>query len=227
MQMNKPHHFEEQLFLTHWCRIRDFKTASESNPDIFHESFLTFADYIKALYKSFNPGYAKFYKMDNLSKLGFMAAEIVLNNSRAGDWYKKERIGVFLANSSSSLDTDTGFQKTISNKSDYFPSPAVFVYTLANIVIGEICIRNGIKGENAFFISEAFDPSLLVNNITALLAQGQTDACIGGWVELFKETHDAFVFLVQKRTFLEKQQAGIGISIAFNEENLLKSYSNQ
>ena len=217
----------DPFFLTHWCRIRKNMVSSESDPDIFHETFVNFADFIKALYKKENPGWPKFYKMDNLSKLGFMAAEIVLKNSRAAAIYNKEKIGIILANSSSSLDTDRGYQETIRDKSNYFPSPAVFVYTLANIVIGEICIRHGIKGENAFFISENFDPGLLYYNITALFNQGSTEACIGGWVEILKNDHDAFVFLVQKKSSLEKQSMDPGKLIPFNEENLLQRYLNQ
>jgi hypothetical protein len=227
MNMDETPGIKDPLCLSHWCTIRDNKVMSESNPDIFHEIFSTFTDFIKALYKKENPGYPKFYKMDNLSKMGFMATEIVLRNSRAVELYNKERIGVILANSSSSLDTDMGYQDTIRNKSDYFPSPAVFVYTLANIVIGEICIRHGIKGENAFFISEKFDPVILYNNITAMFDQGRADACIGGWVEVLKEKHDAFVFLVQKRSFTGQKMPVEGTMIPFNEKNLLNRYLNQ
>jgi len=227
MNMDESPGIKDPLFLTHWCMIRNNKVMSESNADIFHENLSTFADFIRALYKKENPGYPKFYKMDNLSKLGFMASEIVLRNSRAAEFYNKEKIGVILANSSSSLDTDMEYQDTIRDKSDYFPSPAVFVYTLANIVIGEICIRNGIKGENAFFICEKFDPALLHLHISAMFDQGRAEACIGGWVELLKERYDAFVFLVQKRSFSGQKMPVPETLIPFNEENLLNRYLNQ
>lgn len=225
--MAEPAEIKDALFLTHWCMIRNNKVISESNPDIFHEIFSTFADFIKALYKKENPVYPKFYKMDNLSRLGFMASEIVLRNSRAAELYNKEKIGIILANSSSSLDTDLGYQETIHDKSNYFPSPSVFVYTLANIVIGEICIRHGIKGENAFLISEKFDPALLTHQIIAMFGQGRAEACIGGWVELLKNKYDAFVFLVQKRSLTAQKEPGTATWIPFNEENLLNRYLNQ
>lgn len=225
--MDETPGIKDSLFLTHWCGIRDYKVVSETNPEIFHENFSTFADFIKAFYKKENPGYPKFYKMDNLSKLGFMASEIVLRNSRAMELFNKEKIGVFLSNSSSSLDTDMGYQETIRNQSNYFPSPALFVYTLANIVIGEICIRYGIKGENAFFISEKFDPALMFHHVSALFDNGQTEACLGGWVELLKDKHDAFVFLIQKGSSSLQDATAGNKMISFNEENLLNCYLKQ
>ena len=92
--------------------------------------------------------------MDSLSKLGWLAAEILLKDS-----FNKEALsvrkmsGLVFANANSSLDTDIKYYETAKD----IASPALFVYTLPNIVIGEICIRHNFKGENAFFISEQFD----------------------------------------------------------------------
>ena len=42
------------------------------------------------------------------------------------------------------------FQETIQHADSYYPSPALFVYTLPNIVTGEIAIRNKYYGETSF-----------------------------------------------------------------------------
>jgi len=136
----------------------------------------------KSIYKHYNIKYPKFYKMDNLSKLGFLAADILLKNSDILSKYKSEEIAVVLSNESSSLDTDTEYQKTINDRNNYFPSPAVFVYTLANIVIGEICIKHKIKGENTVFIEKDFNKSFIFDYTDILFTEGKTKSCIAGRV---------------------------------------------
>lgn len=160
------------------------------------ENFITFAEFIKPFFKSLNLGYPKFYKMDPLSKLGFIAAELVFMQA-AIDRYANTRVGIVLSNASSSLDTDLLHQESISNRSQYFPSPSVFVYTLPNIMIGEICIRHQLKGENAFLISETFDSNLLFNYVNELFLTNRVDGCLTGWVELLNEQFEAFLMFVE------------------------------
>jgi len=163
----------------------------------YQEKISTFADFIRSLYKQEQVAYPKFYKMDSLSKLGFISAELLLKNENIGR-FKPGSLAIVLANSSSSLDTDLVHQESIRNRSAYFPSPSVFVYTLANIVIGEICIKHGIKGENAFLISEKFNPGQLHEYVSDLLDNNQAEACICGWVELLGNTFKAVMVMVEK-----------------------------
>lgn len=143
--------------------------AVASGTLVFHqENIPNFAGFIKDLYRQEKVSYPKFFKMDSLSKLGFMAAELLFRGDLAGR-FEPDRLAVVLSNSSSSLDTDLTHQESIRNRSAYFPSPSVFVYTLANIVIGEICIRHRIKGENAFLISEKFNPALISRKVGDLM----------------------------------------------------------
>lgn len=107
---------------------------------------------IQLLYKEYELNYPKFHKMDQLSKLGFLASELVLQGAslRKHDPYLT---GLVFQNSSGSLHNDKLYQETVKTH----PSPALFVYTLPNIVMGEVAIRHGIKGENTFFISDGID----------------------------------------------------------------------
>lgn len=106
--------------------------------------------FLLALYKHAGINYPKFYKMDNLSKLGFLAAEMILKNPTLILDFKKEDIAIVLYNRNSSLDTDINYFETVKEMA----SPALFVYTLPNILIGELCIRHGFKGENIFFLRD-------------------------------------------------------------------------
>ncbi|MBA4393231.1 MAG: 3-oxoacyl-ACP synthase, partial [Desulfobacca sp.] len=98
--------------------------------------------FLRSIYRHYTISYPKFYKMDNLCKLGFLSAEILLQGTDILRNYPEEDIGIILGNASSSLDSDEKHQESIQDRSSYFPSPSVFVYTLANIMAGEIAIRH-------------------------------------------------------------------------------------
>jgi hypothetical protein len=160
---------------------------------VFSDTTGTLASFLENAYVSLKIDYPKFYKMDNLSRLGFLAAELLIGQSRILVEHPPESIALVLSNASASLDTDIRYETAAVNG----PSPALFVYTLSNIVAGEICIRHKIKGENAFFITKNFDPALLTFYMDTLFAQG-ANACLAGWVEVLAEHHDVFLYLIEK-----------------------------
>jgi len=216
---------KEKLYISGWCKFTDQAIILNNKKENPEENFANFATFIKNLYKKEQVSYPKFYKMDNLSKLGFLTAELLIKNSDVLKKYEKEEIGVVIANSSSSLDTDLDYQELIKDKSNYFPSPSVFVYTLPNILIGEICIRHQIKGENAFFVSEEFDPEQLINYVTHLFEQGKMQACICGWVELLRDKDHSILFIVERMDDpMPASDVGISIDI-FNTDNIYKFFN--
>ncbi len=153
--------------------------------------------------------------MDNLSKLGWLATEILLKDSFNTFDYKPEAVGIVLANASSSLDTDIKYYETAKD----IASPALFVYTLPNIVIGEISIRHHFKGENAFFITEKFDAGFLEDYVSNLLNNNILQVCICGWVELLDDQYKTVLFLV------DRNKADTGK--LFTKENLNKIYQSE
>ena len=142
--------------------------------------------------------YPKYFKMDAVSKYGIIAADYLLKGVDLKAKYSETEIGIVLSNSSGSLDTDAEFQKTINNKVRFFPSPAIFVYTLSNIVMGEICIKNKIKGENMFFLSESIQSELLESYVSDLFAKNSIQSVIVGWVEYSFGKPDVLLLLVEK-----------------------------
>lgn len=131
--------------------------------------------------------------MDTLSKLGLLATEVLLKDADL-QRYAPEEKGIVLTNANASLDTDIRYFATVHE----IASPALFVYTLPNIVIGEICIRNNFKGENGFFVFKQFDGTFIHQYISNLLTTGGLNACIGGWTEVLDETYKTVLFLVEK-----------------------------
>lgn len=180
-------------YITASCIIRD-RQVYQNGKLVLQKDRAELADFLPAAYQHFGFQYPKFYKMDQLSKLGWLAAEGLLSGGFRGGAYSAGDIAVVLSNANASLDTDHKYFTTVAD----IPSPALFVYTLPNIVIGEICIRHKLKGENAFFISESFDAGLITGYVQDLLGQGRARACICGWVELLGEEYTAALFLVEE-----------------------------
>ncbi len=189
--------YNMELTVTSFCHIHENKVIVNDNLLFFQGNFINFADFIKTVYKQEQINYPKFYKMDSVSKLGFLATDLVLK-ARTIAGYASEAVGIIFSNSSSSLDTDVAHHETICDRSNYFPSPSVFVYTLPNIVIGEVCIKHKIKGENAFLVSESFDPQMIFNIVHEHFENNRMEACLCGWVEMMGNKFNALVMLVEK-----------------------------
>jgi hypothetical protein len=184
-------------FISRFCSIRDHRVVinhhadyvkADTNPD----KFLT------GIYQHYAIAYPKFYKMDFLCKLGFLSVELLLRDTGWQEKYKGFETGLILMNASSSLDTDRRHQESILDRSNYFPSPAVFVYTLPNIVIGELSIRHKITGEGTFFIREKFDSSFLAETVCRLFDDAVIQCCIAGWIETNGEDYESVVYFVEK-----------------------------
>lgn len=151
--------------------------------------------FLTALYRSLQIDYPKFFKMDSLSKLGFLASELVLRDEKPR-FTPREDVAVICFNRSSSLATDTLYQATIQREGSYYPSPSLFVYTLPNIVAGEIAIRNKFFGETSFYVCEEWSAQQALRATRHALSDGRTRAVLAGWVECFEEACEAFMVLV-------------------------------
>lgn len=187
--MNKEFYIESSLSICNNKVISDGK-------ELFTSDSEDFSAFSKEVYKHFGTDYPKFFKMDNLSKLAFLGAEILLKSQKLNE--SDNDIALVLANRSSSLDTDYKYQQSITDKENYYPSPAVFVYTLPNICIGEISIRHKLYSENSFFIFEAFNPEFLTGYSEYLLKSGKSKKVLLGWVEYFQQEYKAFMCLISE-----------------------------
>jgi len=158
--------------------IKDGKVHLNGNP-FFEEEHPNIGSFLKSLYVHLGLKYGKFYKMDYLSKLGLLASEILIKDV---DEIKQEtdEVALVFANASSSLNTDVKYQESIAE----IPSPAVFVYTLPNIVIGEISIKNKFYGEHMFFIQQEYNKEILLKYAESLFDTTQTKYAIVGWLEV-------------------------------------------
>ena len=198
-------------YINSWCRIRENRIIANGQT-VFEAPGTDLTAFLTGSYRHLDIGYPKFYKMDRLCQLGFLAAEALLAGRFDPAEYPPEAVAIVLANAHSSLDTDLRYQETMAT----VPSPALFVYTLPNIVTGEICIRHGFKGENTFFVFDHFDIPFMNDYTGQLLEESNARAVIGGWVDVWQNQYDAFFYLVE-----QNQKPG---SILHNQQTIRDLY---
>jgi 3-oxoacyl-(acyl-carrier-protein) synthase len=137
----------------------------------------------------------KFFKMDNLSRLAYVAISELLRDTDVKEKYNPDEIGIVLANRSASLDTDVRHCEQMEQNGDDV-SPAIFVYTLPNVAAGEVSIRHKIQGEATFFIQNSPD-SFVEDYARMLLRRGDLKAVVCGWCELLSEEFEAEMKLLE------------------------------
>lgn len=200
-------------FITAYCRISK-KLVTVNGEIIFRKDEASTDDFSKQIYKNFKLDYSKFYKMDLLSKFAFLGIESLKKHCTPITEYADDEIALLFSNSVSSADTDIKFQKSYMEQGS--PSPSLFVYTLPNILIGEIAIRNKWFGENLFTILPNFGSEYFTAQCNIFLEK-KAKAVLCGWVNILGENLDAFIFFVEK-TNTNK------INFPLNSETLLMLY---
>lgn len=153
-------------------------------------------EWLKTMYTSLSIDYPKFYKMDGLAKSGFIAVELL--KTAVNLPLDSDEIAVVFINKYSSLEADLTHQELIEKGA---PSPAIFVYTLPNIVLGEIAIRNKWYGEQQFFIKNEWPEELMYKYILTIFELNKASQIIIGSVDYFDATIDAKLAVIKKEHF--------------------------
>ena len=143
---------------------------------------------LTGLYKQYIGDYPKFYKMDGLCRLSFVASELLLQTSRKASTENPslpnpgpKATDILIFNRNSSIAADLEHIATLSDPDNYYPSPSVFLYTLPNILTGEIAIRNGFTGETSLCIAQ--DRSICSDVLEATMASTHSSRILAGWID--------------------------------------------
>jgi hypothetical protein len=205
---------QQDVFISSFVRIRNGAIARNSDIVFAKEGG---ADYFfDAAYTNLQIQYHRFYKMDRLCKLAFLATEYLLGKTPITEKYSGGNTGVVVSTKNSSIDTDISFYKSMYEGS---PSPSAFVYTLPNVMLGEICIRNHIKGESACLVFDIFEPSFNTFYADYLFGKKDIKALVVGWADFYNEKYDAFFYLLEQ----EKSELGL----VHNEKTVNEIYNNR
>lgn len=197
---------KENLYINHFLHFSGNKVIVDDNCVFELGEDENYVQLTKRIFNETDKSYSKYYKMDRISKLAFLSSELLLKQATLSA-VNNEKVALVFSNSSATIETDTKFQNSIKE----IPSPATFVYTLPNIMVGEICIRNNFKGENLFFIEPKFNANLIVDNVQLLFVNSDTELVLTGWVDFYSpENYSCYM------TIISKEEKGLVLS----EENL-------
>lgn len=141
---------------------------------------------VTEIYRKHIGNYPKFHKMDVLSRVAFIATELLLRDNPECNSVLSEQDNppaVILFNRTSSVVADRLYMETIADAANYYPGPSLFVHTLPNISTGEIALRHAIHGETSFYILPRCDETLMQSVISASLLDSGATSVIAGWID--------------------------------------------
>ena len=138
---------------------------------------------LTALYREKVADYPKFFKMDTLCKLGLLATELLLQDE-GGRFVPREDRAVITFSRHGCECNDRHYVETLAD----YPSPALFVYTLPNIVSGEIAIRNRYEGETSSFIMNEYDSGRIRSVLEEVFQDDVTTSAIVAWIDCVSDS---------------------------------------
>jgi hypothetical protein len=181
---------EKNYFIKSYCRITNEKIICDGELILENQSE-TISEFLKVAYKLSEANYPKFHKMDLLCKASFIASEFISQKINLRD----TNTALILSNKNSSWVSDEKHAEAIYSE-DSMASPAVFVYTLPNIALGEISIRHQLFSENLFLIFDKFSPEKLIPYTQFILQENKAEMVLTGWVEVEENKLDVLIYLV-------------------------------
>jgi len=158
------------------------------------------AEALTAIYKSKIGNYPKYYKMDSLSRLAFVASELLLQCEEETRQFDIGNRPVVFFSNAGSVKTDAEYIATIKDPENFFPSPSLFVYTLPNITTGEVAIRNKYHAETLFVMFKDKDAEAMEKINRAMMYDPEAQSLISGWIEYIDELNfEADIYLYTKK----------------------------
>ena len=130
------------------------------------------------LYRQWAGDYPKFFKMDTLSKLGFLLTEMLVHDEPDRFTFREDR-AVLVFSREGCVANDRHYAESMKD----FPSPALFVYTLPNIVSGEIAIRNKWGGESTAYVLESYDEARIWELVRQAFQDKCTKSALVAWID--------------------------------------------
>ena len=163
------------------------------------ETTETGAALLTELYKNEVGDYPKFFKMDPLARLAFIATELLLKAEGCERFVDCDNRAVVLFNRTSSIAADRDYVASIDGDEGFYPSPSVFVYTLPNLSVGEVAMRNLYHGETSFYILPERDEKMISKVQEASMLDPATKSMITGWIDYLDDDHFVAELHILKR----------------------------
>ncbi len=184
----------------------------------------------------FNTPPERINRMPGLCKYGLASVEIALKKSGLKKKIKEHpaSCGVVISSLTGSMESDADYYAELLKKGVEYASPMKFTYTLPNIVMGEICIFYGIKGENLCVADNGSGLCAVLESYNKL-KHGYCDICIAGYYEHnpkekhginFEDVFDvACTFILSTKAYCQKNNIKYICDIEFENQVLSGNYS--
>ena len=140
---------------------------------------------LTVIYRNMLDDCPRFYKMDVFNRLVYVASQLLVKEESPED--RDDYRAVVLFNGASTVVADRKHIATVSGSEGFFPSPSVALFTLPNIVTGEIAISNGYKGETSLYILDRRNSPLMEQIVEATFAGSEARSMMTGWVDCTSE----------------------------------------
>ena len=144
---------------------------------------------VTEIYKKYLADGSRFFKMDLYSRLAYAATGLLAKD--ALESCDPEDLALFIFTQNGSVLADRKHLSTFSDPKEFFPSPAIFINTLPNVVLGEIAVRNNIKGETTLVLLPERDEAALHRVIDATVSATRPSVMLYGWVDC--DAEDSFI----------------------------------
>ena len=144
---------------------------------------------LRAAYQALAMDYPKFHKMDLAAKLAVLVAEPVLRVARDRGADLAEGTAVLALSRSGSGSSDVEHWRI--RQGSGLASPAVFVYTLPNIGVGELTIRHGMRGPSLCLMTPGPDSPESVGAARLLRDDLRVRWLVCLWSDIFADRFEA------------------------------------
>ena len=145
------------------------------------DKYLSFKTVWKPYFKKYIADTSRFFKMDLYSRLAYISTTLLAKDLLDGS--EPEDRALFIFTQNGSVLADRKHLSTFSDPEAFFPSPAVFINTLPNVVLGEIAVRNVIKGETTLVMLPGRDDAAMDGILEATLSATRPAVMLCGWVD--------------------------------------------
>lgn len=144
---------------------------------------------VTEIFKKYLADGSRFFKMDLYSRLAYVGTTLLAKDALEDAGSEDRALVIFTQNGS--VLADRKHLSTFSHPDEFFPSPAVFINTLPNVVLGEIAVKNSIKGETTLVLLSDRDETAMQRIIEATVAATRPSVLICGWVDC--DADDSFI----------------------------------
>jgi 3-oxoacyl-[acyl-carrier-protein] synthase-1 len=144
---------------------------------------------VSEIFKKYLADGSRFYKMDLYSRLAYVGTSLLAKDALEASDPEDRALIIFTQNGS--VLADRKHLSTFANPEEFFPSPAVFINTLPNVVLGEIAVKNNIKGETTLVLLPNRDETVMQRIIDATVSATRPSVLICGWVDC--DAEDSFI----------------------------------